>query len=276
MKVLSLSFLVLFLAGVSRTQDSIPNAGFEMWTNPYTPEHWETTNLLIPPGHFTCSRTGNCCQGSWAIQLKTISFEGFIVPGVASLGHIGMGYTEGGVPFTGRPSAIKGWFRHPSKKDEVALYVQFFRNGEEIGGAEWTMSDSVPGYTPFTVPVVFTSPLTPDTINITILTDWIVPGSMLQIDGLEFEFPPVGMGYPDAVPLRIEVSPNPTSGRVRIRLPQEQLCDIAVYNLTGEVVLSLRDVRDEQQVDLTGVPSGVYLVDAVQGEARCSARLIRQ
>ena len=122
---------MMFLLGTIgiQAQDTIPNGSFENWNSSTSPEIWHTVNELLPPGSITCNKTSNSYEGSYALSMKTIDLGGMNVPAVATLGTVGMGFTEGGIPFTGRPESLTGYFKHPSSGDFVMLIVQFFNKG---------------------------------------------------------------------------------------------------------------------------------------------------
>jgi len=129
MKITSLILFasLIFSFHITNGQDTIPNRNFETWYNPTTPAHWESTNLLLPPGNINCNQTTNSYSGEFALQLKTIDLNSIPVPGVATLGTIEMGNTSGGINFTSRPVALHGFFRHPTSGDEIMIAIEFFK-----------------------------------------------------------------------------------------------------------------------------------------------------
>ncbi|MFP4448277.1 MAG: carboxypeptidase regulatory-like domain-containing protein, partial [Bacteroidales bacterium] len=58
----------------------------------------------------------------------------------------------------------------------------------------------------------------------------------------------------------INIYPNPTSGKVYIET-EESYGFIKVYNLTGERIESLQIEDSKNQIDLTGKPDGIYLIE---------------
>jgi hypothetical protein len=163
--------MAILFSGNIFAQDTLPNPDFEQWITNTIPNSWSSTNTLLPPGNIVCFRTTNSQTGNYAVQLKTIDLDGMAVPGVLTLGYVGMGFTAGGIAFTQKPLSLKGYIRHPSYGDEVMIIAEFYKNGNQIGSGFWSTTDSIGDYTEFVAPIVFQSMDTPDTLNITIITD---------------------------------------------------------------------------------------------------------
>jgi hypothetical protein len=275
MKKITLLIGIIFLQGAIslQSQDSIPNYSFEDWNTSTSPANWHTVNELLPPGKIACNQTTNSFEGSYALSMKTIDLDGMLVPAVASLGIVGMGFTEGGIPYSGRPESLNGYFKHPSTGDAVMLAVQFYKQGVQIGGGYWSTSDSVADYTQFIAPISFSSADFPDTLNITILTDQYVLGSTLTIDALEFEFPPVNIS--EAIQNSIKVYPNPCSDYISIETG-ENLNSVRVINLSGRVVLEKHEVDNDSPIDLKGIPEGMYILQVETENATIQQKIVKR
>ena len=191
MKLSRLAFLIILIIPFQflYSQDTIQNGGFETWYTPNYVQHWQTTNNVLPPGFVNCTQTSNSHTGNFAMQMKTIDMDGYLIPGVLTLGTVGIGFTSGGVPFTGKPVALHLFIRHPSAGDEIFLATEFFLEGEVIGGGSWSTTDSIAEYTEIVIPINYTSNFNPDTMNITLLTDAFTEGSMIQVDDVSVEYP---------------------------------------------------------------------------------------
>ncbi|MCD4683211.1 MAG: T9SS type A sorting domain-containing protein [Bacteroidales bacterium] len=254
------STLISFAFLHSYGQDTIPNHGFEQWITPINPTHWESTNIMLPPGTINCYQTTNSFEGEYALQLKTIDLSGTPVPGVVTLGTIDYYISYGGVPFSERPVALKGYLRHPSSGDEILIGIEFFKNGNMIGGGLFTTSDSIPEFTEFIVPLDYTSNEYPDTLNITILTDPYVMGSSLLVDALEFEFETTGVSFLNENNQEIRCFPNPSNGIVNIEFPEYSDYTIKVLNLNGEVLIKKEIHSDICPLNLEALNPGMYII----------------
>ncbi|MCF8368662.1 MAG: T9SS type A sorting domain-containing protein [Bacteroidales bacterium] len=257
-KLLTLIAAIVLFAINTSAQDSIPNSNFENWYGTYYPSNWQTTNIFLPPGTFTCNKTNNSFEGEWALQMKTIQLDSAsLIPAVATLGELGIGYTAGGVAYTHRPLSLKGYFIHPSFGDEVMIAVQFYKNGDEIGGGQWASTDSVADYTLFEIPINFGTSENPDTMNITILTDPWAVGSSITIDALSFELPVTQItGTNENKP---HVYPNPVLDQMYIDMGNIEPFSYNIINASGSVVQS-NSSQVTSKINTAGLPGGFYLI----------------
>lgn len=259
MKKTVLFTLVLFsmLSYKALTQDTIPNSGFETWYGSSYPADWQTSNLFLPPGTFTCNQTNNSYEGEYALQMKTIDYEGSIIPAVATLGELGIGYTCGGTAFTSRPVALSGYIIHPAANDLVMIAVQFYKKGTEIGGGLWSTTDSIPDYTQFIIDISFTSTDDPDTMNITILTDINIIGSSLTIDALKMEYPITDVN--DAIIEKSGIYPNPCQNHLFIDTDIEEPYSYKIINAIGNTVQS-QSRQTKKEINTSTLTPGFYLL----------------
>ncbi len=254
----TLTLLTILFANVLFGQGTVPNSDFEGWITSIHPKDWKTTTQMLPPGYVTVQRTSNSHSGSYAIELTTIDMSGQTVPGVITLGELGIGYTAGGIAFTDRPEALKGYMRHPSQGDVVMVAVQFYRQGVQIGGGAWSTADSIADYQEFNVPITFGSPYDPDTMNITILTDQEQPGSKLFVDDLEFQY--TSTGYRDIRSDQgLQVHPNPCRDHIRFGTDPGQPFEATIVDLKGQE-LAFPDGPAENGIDTSALPAGTYVL----------------
>jgi hypothetical protein len=277
MKYLFFAFLVIALMVKTplQSQDTIPNAGFEHWSSNTIPLSWQTTNDLLPFGVFNCNQTSNSYEGAYALQLKTIDLDGLIVPAVATLGGLDVGFTYGGIPFNQRPLSLNGYFRHPTVGDEVMVGVQFCKEGTEIGGGLWITSDPAAEFTQFQLPITFTTTDYPDTLNITILTDQFIVGSSLTIDGLSFEFQATNTEMHEGKYDDIICFPNPTKDFVNVQSGNDLEKEIILTNIQGKILNRFKVVKDQFKLDLRPYPQGVYVVNIISGKKVRLQRIIK-
>jgi hypothetical protein len=263
---------LLIFVFTSRAQDTIPNNNFEYWLSNTNPENWNTVNDLLPFGNAACFQSTDGYEGDYALFMKTIDLDGLIVPGVTSLGTIGMGFTEGGVPFQSRPESLSGYFKHPSTGDMVMLAIEFFKNGEIIGFANWATSDSIPDYTQFTVPITFTSAEEPDTMNITILTDQNVLGSALTLDALSFTFPPVNVE--ELKSNNVEIYPNPCFDFLNFT-SEKNVRSVEVLTLSGDIIYVKQNMEGASKLDMRDLPKGLYILRFSSDEAIFQQKIVK-
>lgn len=274
MKQLQILLAIAFLTSIQFVfaQDSIPNSDFESWNTGTSPQSWQTVNNLLPPGNFACYQTSNSYSADYALQLKTIDLDGLSVPGVVTLGEVGMGYTSGGIGFTSKPIALKGFYKHPSVGDEVMVFVQFFKNGVEMGGGFWSTTDSVPNYTEFNAPINYQSSEFPDTMNITIITDQYTVGSSLLIDHLTFEYAMTSIS--DQKEEEVSIYPNPCSTQLFMNLSGNLPTEVRIFDMMGKQVM--HEPQPVKTINTASLPKGMYTVLVSFEERTFSEKLIKQ
>lgn len=251
---ISISFLNILTA-----QDTIPNSGFEYWNSATTVKYWETTNIFLPPGTNTCFRTEDSHSGDYAMLLQTIKIDGDLIPGVATCGTIDYYSASGGAPYTDRPSVLTGYVKHPGHNDSVFIAVQFFKNGEQIGGGIWGTKDSIPEYSQFIAPISYNSSVTPDTVNIIILTDWNKQGSTLMVDDLEFSIQTSTLTH-STPSSKLNVYPNPASNFINIETPFDANYTVQIFNLSGIKVKEMISGFVCCRIDIGNLPLGTYVL----------------
>jgi hypothetical protein len=79
--------------------------------------------------------------------------------------------------------------------------------------------------------------------------------------------------------IQLKIYPNPTEGllKVEIRnLPEGQKANIWLYDLSGRLISSFKDVSDYASINISGQPAGVYLLKIAAGEYRTEWKIIKK
>ncbi len=285
-KMLLLLAIYVVVVNMSFAQPAIPNGGFENWTDTITPQNWSTTNLSL--GFFTyagVTRTTDKYTGTYAMKLRTISIPLLgMLPGAATTGNLdlmgGTGIT-GGVPTGGvKPIAFSGAFKYNSVNgDTMVIFAIFTRwNGttrDTLGYSGVSTNQTVSNYTTFNQPVQYDIPnQVPDTFNIIIASSaGYTPqeNSTLYVDNLSFT-----ASNGEVIPLNAfiqKVYPNPSNGKFTVLLGDEENYQIRVYNLLGQIVWEVSDVFMQAEINLEGMPKGIYIVETDNGQIRNTYRV---
>ncbi|MEM1322196.1 MAG: PKD domain-containing protein [Bacteroidota bacterium] len=75
--------------------------------------------------------------------------------------------------------------------------------------------------------------------------------------------------------LEVAVFPNPSKGYFQLELPEEEgRFDLSVYNVAGQRMLNQSLGAGRQELDLSGWPAGVYLLELVGKDRRGWTRLV--
>jgi hypothetical protein len=75
--------------------------------------------------------------------------------------------------------------------------------------------------------------------------------------------------------ISVHIYPNPSSGLFTIEGSQEDLQKVSVYNLSGTLLYENREFETGQQVDISAVPAGSYIL-RVQGQNSTGSILIQK
>jgi len=66
--------------------------------------------------------------------------------------------------------------------------------------------------------------------------------------------------FNEALPENLKVYPNPSSGLLQIDFPQEERTTLTVHSLTGQLVYQNSSLGNQETVDLSFLPKGIYLL----------------
>ncbi len=284
-KMLLLSATMVLFINLTYAQPTIPNGGFEIWTDTITPQAWSTSNLNL--GFYTyapVTRTTDKYAGTYAMSLKTITIPLLgVMQGIATCGLFNMTIgISGGVPTGGiKPIAFNGAFKYNNVNgDTMVIAVILTRwNGttrDTLGMGGAMTNQTVANYTTFNQPIQYDIPnQIPDTFNIIIASSaGYAPqvNSTLFVDNLSFlasngEIIPLGA-------LMQKVYPNPSNGIFNLILGNEENYTVRVYNMLGQIVWEATDVYMQKVINLEGMPQGIYTIEVDNGSYRKNHRVI--
>lgn len=272
MKILY-STLLFIATGLSlQAQNATPNAGFENWNsigNRVDPADWNTLNPNTAIlGVLTCTRASgaDAHSGSYAIKLTTKSVFGITANGIASTGTLittpPYGVT-GGIPFTGRPDSISGWYKYtPQGADQG--FIQLMLTGtsitDTIGFVKVeTPNATVSSFTYFSAPVTYYSSANP-TNSIWILssssgTNPVVNSSII-VDDIAMVFNPTGLNH-EMANSSVKLLNNPADDKLYFST-DNQSYQLQLISVTGNTVLNSTLSSADNAVSIDEVANGIY------------------
>jgi len=190
--------------------DQMPNGGMELWADDgmgfEDPEDWQTPNASTTILQiYTTTKSTDAVEGTYSAKLETKSVGGFNTPGVITLGNFNVDYVNftayltGGIPFTAKPTSLKGSFKNfPAANDSTLIMVYFTKyNAAElktdtIGFGVKYSTETVDSWTNFSIPISYFNTGEPDTMNLHVVSSNMLhpqEGSTMYIDNLVFEYP---------------------------------------------------------------------------------------
>lgn len=276
--ILTLFALVFISIQNNYAQTQIPNAGFENWTDSTHAVSWNSINEVYgtPPLAIylqSLKRTTEKYSGNYAAKLETVYYPLIqtTLPGFANLGSFDMMNWEisGGIPINAKPSKLKGWYKYNSVGGDTMLIAALLHkfnqtNGEaeEIGYAVFMSSATVGSYTKFEIDFTYDVNITPDTINVILLSSASESpknGSRLLVDDLELDYTPQYIVNAGSLP-SVSIYPNPASDHFKVINNSNSETKVSIYNIAGQKVISTGFNGMQHKINTSSLKEGVYFV----------------
>lgn len=268
-------------------QTSLPNLDFENWIlsastqyeDPTPTSIWATPNysmdlILGNPSTSLVQKSTDMHGGSYAALMKSRSIAGNFAGATLFTGYLNTASPLNpvaflGVPFTGRPVAMKGWYKYTSVNgDSSNIYIKLTKwntttnSRDVIGFVEKRDYTSVNAYTAFNMPINYFSSLQPDSITIVFTASAGAEqslgevGSSLWIDDVTLDYGANSVKE-DIVVSESYVYPNPCTDIIKIKNPQEGFV-YTIINISGQQVA----LTSESTILVPHLPLGFYILKA--------------
>jgi hypothetical protein len=262
-------------------QNQIPNADFESWTG-NVPTSWDTSNEVILGTSFVCvtKDVTNPQSGTSSAKVRTVTNNIFIVgpvtmPGILTLGDVvidilnGTGSVEGGVPVSGYPKFLKGYFKYtPVAGDSCIMGIGLTRwNGtssDTVAFAYKSFGDAVTTWQEFSIPIEYTTWIEPDSMNIMFVSSNIlfgspIGGSTMWVDNLWLEYSQVSV---NEVGFNREciVYESSDGSSLIVSTPGNKARKIELFSLNGTLVQSIeKPAAEKTAIPINNLTTGVYI-----------------
>lgn len=196
MKHFLLAIPTLLLAAQVEAQVSIPNGGFESWTNNpmMEPQYYMTSNPFAFGNGFPAwpaQQTTDAQLNSFAVRLETQdNGAGDTLFGYFANGDPGTG--DGGIPYSQRPTALTGYWKGDVMPNDTALILVMFKlGGNTLSFNVLPFYGTQSTYAQFTLPITLPPVVNPDSVIIGAVSSNAfvsngIPGSWIQIDNISF------------------------------------------------------------------------------------------
>ncbi len=265
MKTLLSTLFVCMLLGASAQELPIENADFETWDyyNTWTldPLGWTTGNFQLADHVYPDS---SAFEGEVAMRVYPITFFEPI-PGLA--------YQELSTTF------IPANFSFAVKcniegLDSVFVRLNFMNGFNPVYTKTWSSDQSIEDWLAVNLDLDQIEPVM-DGVRIEVIAGYGElflegsPETWISVDAMGFE-------QTDGIfeqECEAKVFPNPTEGPLTIQLctPNSNVVRAIVYNSLGQVVL---DAPNRNSLDLSGLPSGIYTLEIVDGTGNTSRQQV--
>ena len=225
-------------------------------------------------------------DGDYSIELISkpmiLGDETIFLPGVAATIRISISPMSCvlGKPFTARPTALKGFHKYaPVKGDSAAIEVWVQKNGTVLGRGKQIITEAVPNWSMFSVPIAYESNETPDTIVIifaasgnydfssieTLMKCKGQTGSALYLDNIEYEYPE-GIKEFLTPEIKLSVYPNPSTEQVSIQIAKETTGTVIIYDYLSRKIGEYPIHGTQTTIAISDYATGSYLINIVEND----------
>jgi hypothetical protein len=279
---------LLFLGINAQAQTTLPNLDFENWTlstsgryeDPSPTTTWATPNyamdlILGNPASSIVQKSTDAHGGSYAALMKSRNIVGNFVGATLFSGQLNTTVPFSpvpllGMPFTGRPVALTGWYKYaPVGGDSSDIYIKLTKwntatnTRDDIGYVEKRDYAAVSNYTQFYLPINYTSTQTPDSITIVFSASAGAEqklgqvGSSLWIDDVVLDYTPTNIQSTTTNTHNIHIYPNPFIDVINITADDE-IESYQIINYTGQVVTTQTMQATQNNISLHNLAIGNY------------------
>lgn len=293
-KTILLSFALMGIVTLSKAQ-SIPNAGFETWTNMgnySNPDGWGNLNSMTSAAStFTCMKGTPGSPGASYLMLESKNVNGLgVVPGICTSGILNENTYQpiSGFAFSTRPANLTGKWQHMifgNTQGYVDVQLTRWNNSLNsrmpVASGHVNLSGMAMNWANFTVPLTYVDGNNPDSCMITFSASGNPPAvnDYLYIDNLAFTGTVLGISV-NNVGANISVSPNPASDNllVDLSLLKDKNVTLQIFDAQGKQMKSMDniDVTVKTSVDISELPVGNYTINVITKEEIITRNFIKQ
>lgn len=268
-----------FTSALRTEAQTIPNAGFETWTNfgSYSdPAGWSSINVYsASTGTFNTEQGSPGSAGASFLKLTVKDIFGDLQSAmVFSTPAWPTGQSIPGFPLSSRPADLTGKYQYKSTgADTMLIQVILTKwntstmSADIIGiGANFMLNDSVTSWTSFSIPISYFDGTVPDSAIIALVAgsgnlSTRVLNDYLYIDELAFSGIVAGVEELENS-LKMSIAPNPFSTYTRVTFTEEQKnVNVTLMNILGKRVRSFTFTGTELILAKDELPQGIYLLN---------------
>lgn len=235
----------------------LPNGDFESWyMHPVfeveEPTGWTTSNIAAASVGLNANvtKTGDAHAGSYGVRLETIldaDNEAFIGAAIFS-GDI-----------SGTPTKCSGYYKGDFEgSDEPGIGVIVKSGVFPVGGADYVFTESQGSYTYFEFTLEYFLEMPPDSVLVTIFTDFQDEGNegtVLLLDDLTLT---TTSGIePLFEEVAIQLSPNPARDQMQVSVPMDEgITNFTIISTAGQHLANY-SLQGEQTIHFN-LSAGIY------------------
>jgi hypothetical protein len=286
-----LSFALTITAVQAQT---IPNAGFENWTNMgayNNPVGWDQLNSLTSLVQvYTCEQGSPGNVGSFYLKLTSKTAPGVgVAPGVAVSGVIDVATQQpkSGFAFTAQPQALTGKWQHMifgSSQGYVDVKLTKWNSGTNsritVASGHVDLTGMAMSWANFTIPLAYLETFAPDSCIITLAASGTTPANndYLWVDELAFSGSVTSLLVKES-DKAIQLFPNPSASVLNIDLASlnEATVQIKIFDFKGNLVIDMSNVvsTNTNAIDISELAQGNYVLNVISNKGLLSKKFMK-
>jgi hypothetical protein len=292
-KTLLLSFAFIANFTMLKAQ-TIPNAGFENWTNmgAYSnPNGWDQLNSLTNLASiFTCEQGTPGNVGTYYLKLTSKTAGTFgVVPGVAVSGLIDVATQQpkSGFAFNAQPQALTGKWQHMifgSSQGYIDVQLTKWNSTSNsrtiVANGHVDLTGMAMSWANFSIPLAYLETFAPDSCIISMRASGNAPtnNDYLWIDELAFTGSVTGIKNQN-VSTKLAVFPNPSTGNLTLDLSSisDKQVIVTIFDLQGNKIKQIQglQVSSNATIDISELAQGNYLLNIISKTEIITSKFIK-
>lgn len=274
--LLSVIMAWMFVISSVAQNQQIPNGGFETWHTQgqgEDPNSWGSLFNQFNSSYVLVSKSTDVNSGANALKLvcDTGTVQpplGTGTPGATIYGSLMLGLTNAQVsnaklPFNSEPDSLVGFIKSTVIEGGFYMNMKLFKNGAQIASATYITVSSIPNYSRFSVPVVYTQSVIPDTITFSIIAAHpginpsAHPDNEFFIDDLTLIYNSTGTN--DVITdLNISIYPNPILDLINVENNNDDKLFFKIFDIIGKEVINKELFHGKNTLFVENLSSGLY------------------
>lgn len=295
MKKIAISVTALLFACATIKAQTIPNSGFESWSNPNgynMPEGWDNLNgKTSSTGVYTCLKGTPGNPGTAYLKLISKNVPGMgIIPGIAVSGQLDENSfsSVSGFAFDQRPVAFTGKFQFMGASGDdigsISVYLTRWNSNtnfrDTIGYLEMDLDGMQMSWANFNLPITYTTPDKPDSCIIILNASGKnpLPNSYLYVDNLGFSGLVSGINNL-GITGSVKVYPNPAVETLMIDLSElkSSPASIEIIDFQGKTIWRQSgSISQSVSVPVNEFLTGLYMIKIQTLDGVISQKFIKQ
>ena len=282
--------LTVLIALTIKLNAQIPNNGFENWTtigSYENPTGWATSNSLSAGTFYSCTKSTDHYPvnvGSYSIRLENNTSLTQLTGGYGMAITDTMAYPfKPAFPIVGSPTSLCGYYKYNAfNNDSMFIRIVFFNNSVMLGYNTFITGITTAAWTSFILPLTY-----PTADSATMYFSAFYPSgptdgpngnSILYVDNLSFNNLINSVSKNPSENAFINFYPNPASTIVTLNIDNIDKQDLTlnIYNIMGSLVKTEIFKQNQQQINVSDLSNGIYVVEIKSKELTGKQKLIIQ